>query len=405
MYYAVEGCCHGSLDLIYSSIKRIEIRKDIKVELLIICGDFQAVRNIDDLNSMAVPHKHKHMGDFVDYYSGRKTAPMLTLFVGGNHEASNHLWELFHGGWVAPNMYFLGYSGCVLFAGMRIAGISGIYKKDDFSLPMDPKQAYNSTMLRSAYHTRSVQVDQLLSYKMERIDLFVSHDWPTGITSYGDREGLLKQKPYFKDDIESGRLGNPYLMEILKKLKPKIWLSAHLHCKFSAYVQHEDASVTKFLALGKPHRAGDFIQILKANSVSPDTPRDLMYDPSWVDIIAERWSLREYEQYRIKNCVSDYSSWKIPLNFSRDVPTGKVSAGSSYRGLSYLNSRQGEVFQQFVSSKINSIGSGKRTCSDTRDGRRNIVESKLEARDLTDNCDLFEVISCACEGNCTCKSL
>lgn len=28
------------------------------------------------------------------YYSGEKVAPVMTLFVGGNHEASNHLWEL-----------------------------------------------------------------------------------------------------------------------------------------------------------------------------------------------------------------------------------------------------------------------------------------------------------------------
>ena len=30
----------------------------------------------------------------VQYYSGEVKAPILTLFVGGNHEASNHLTEL-----------------------------------------------------------------------------------------------------------------------------------------------------------------------------------------------------------------------------------------------------------------------------------------------------------------------
>lgn len=42
------------------------------------------------------------------YYSGEKKAPILTIFVGGNHEASNHLQELPYGGWVAPNIYYLG---------------------------------------------------------------------------------------------------------------------------------------------------------------------------------------------------------------------------------------------------------------------------------------------------------
>ena len=28
------------------------------------------------------------------YYTGERVAPVLTIFIGGNHEASNHLWEL-----------------------------------------------------------------------------------------------------------------------------------------------------------------------------------------------------------------------------------------------------------------------------------------------------------------------
>lgn len=47
--------------------------------------------------------------------------------VGGNHEASNHLLELHNGGWVAPNIYFLGAAGVVNFAGIRIGGLSGIF--------------------------------------------------------------------------------------------------------------------------------------------------------------------------------------------------------------------------------------------------------------------------------------
>jgi hypothetical protein len=42
------------------------------------------------------------------YYSGEKKAPVLTVFIGGNHEASNYLQELPYGGWVAPDIYYLG---------------------------------------------------------------------------------------------------------------------------------------------------------------------------------------------------------------------------------------------------------------------------------------------------------
>ena len=57
------------------------------------------------------------MNSFRRYYSGEAKAPCLTIFVGGNHEASNYLWELYYGGWAAPNIYFLGYAGVVRFGG------------------------------------------------------------------------------------------------------------------------------------------------------------------------------------------------------------------------------------------------------------------------------------------------
>ena len=45
MLIAVEGCCHGELDNIYASIERTAAMHGTKVDLLLICGDFQAVRN------------------------------------------------------------------------------------------------------------------------------------------------------------------------------------------------------------------------------------------------------------------------------------------------------------------------------------------------------------------------
>lgn len=57
------------------------------------------------------------------YYSGEKKAPILTIFIGGNHEASNYLQELPYGGWVAPNIYYLGRAGVIQFGDLRIGGM------------------------------------------------------------------------------------------------------------------------------------------------------------------------------------------------------------------------------------------------------------------------------------------
>ncbi|GLJ21836.1 hypothetical protein SUGI_0408170 [Cryptomeria japonica] len=94
MKIAVEGCAHGDLDNIYASLQHLEESENIKIDLLICCGDFQAVRNENDLESMACPVKYRTMNTFWKYYSGEEVAPVPTLFVGGNHEASNYLWEL-----------------------------------------------------------------------------------------------------------------------------------------------------------------------------------------------------------------------------------------------------------------------------------------------------------------------
>lgn len=44
----------------------------------------------------------------VRYYAGERVAPVLTVVVGGNHEASGFMQELPYGGWLAPNIYYLG---------------------------------------------------------------------------------------------------------------------------------------------------------------------------------------------------------------------------------------------------------------------------------------------------------
>ena len=69
MRIAVEGCCHGELDKIYAALAHLERVEHVKVDLLICCGDFQAVRNVDDLECMSVPDKYKELGTCLLYTS------------------------------------------------------------------------------------------------------------------------------------------------------------------------------------------------------------------------------------------------------------------------------------------------------------------------------------------------
>ncbi|GAB2293697.1 lariat debranching enzyme [Dionaea muscipula] len=282
MKIAVEGCMHGELDNVYATIAQLEKEENTKIDLLICCGDFQAVRNKKDLESLNVLPKYKAMNTFWKYYSGQEVAPLPTIFIGGNHEASNYLWELYYGGWAAPNIYFLGFAGVIKYGNVRISGLSGIYNARHYHLGHFERPPYNGNEIRSVYHVREYDVRKLMQVK-EPIDIFLSHDWPVGITDCGDWTTLVEKKPYFKKEIQERTLGSKAASELMEMLKPSYWFSAHLHCKFAALVQHgDDGPVTKFLALDKCLPNRNFLQVIEIDS--EPGPFEIRYDEEWLAI-------------------------------------------------------------------------------------------------------------------------
>uniref|UniRef100_A0A1A8EQQ8 Debranching enzyme homolog 1 n=1 Tax=Nothobranchius korthausae TaxID=1143690 RepID=A0A1A8EQQ8_9TELE len=345
MKIAVEGCCHGELDKIYETIEYLEKKEGVKVDLLLCCGDFQAVRNEGDLKCMAVPFKYRTMQTFYKYYSGEKVAPVLTIFIGGNHEASNHLQELPYGGWVAPNIYYLGYAGVVRYKGIRIGGLSGIFKSHDYRKGHHEFPPYNPETLRSVYHTRNVEVFKIKQIQMP-LDIFLSHDWPRGVCYYGNTAELLRKKKFLRQDVESNFLGSPAAEELLAHLQPSYWFSAHLHVKFAALVQHPPKGnaaprVTKFLSLDKclPYR--EFLQVVDLPD-RPSSSEGLEYDPEWLAILKatnvlqrttpqpwnppennglhERWDFSASEEAMMQVVEDLGGELGISDNFSQTVP-------------------------------------------------------------------------------------
>ena len=245
---AVQGCGHGTLVEIYASLLQAEARVGMRADLLLCCGDFQAVRNAADLECLACPPKYRSMNSFHRYYSGELLAPVLTLFVGGNHEASNYLHELRYGGWVAPRIWYMGAAGVVNVGGVRIGGLSGIYKSHDYPRGHYERPPYDSSTMRSCYHVREFETRQLALLArrthggMEAaMDVFLTHDWPQGIAHHGDTEALLRKKRFLRDEVHTGSLGSAPAAQLLGTLRPRYWFSAHLHVKFAALVQHRGA--------------------------------------------------------------------------------------------------------------------------------------------------------------------
>lgn len=290
-HIAVQGCCHGELTKIYAACASHEAATGKKIDFLICCGDFQSTACQRDLASMAVPEKYRTLGDFPQYcHGGGLTAPYLTVFVGGNHENSDQLASESYGGFVAPNIYYLGHSGVITIDGVvRVAGLSGIFKSVDYRRPYPPRPyACNEHAKRSAYHVRRVEVEKLNAFfdllaldeapaenheqgavdggkEAERhhmVHFMVSHDWPAGITKYGDEEQLLRYKPYFRDEVAHNALGNPHTMQLLRRARPQYWTAAHLHCQFSARVSTSLSCTTQFRALDKCAKGKGFLEFL-----------------------------------------------------------------------------------------------------------------------------------------------
>eukprot|EP01127_Copromyxa_protea_P023902 TRINITY_DN9183_c0_g1_i1.p1 TRINITY_DN9183_c0_g1~~TRINITY_DN9183_c0_g1_i1.p1 ORF type:complete len:634 (-),score=150.53 TRINITY_DN9183_c0_g1_i1:91-1776(-) len=303
---------------------------------------------------MAVPDKFKEMGTFYKYYSGEVVAPVPTIFIGGNHEASNFLQELPFGGWAAPNIYFMGYAGVVTFGGIRIAGISGIYKGYNYDKGHFETPPYSEDQKRSVYHVRRTEVFKLLQLK-EHVDIFMSHDWPRGVEQHGDVNWLISKKTHFEREISQNNLGNPAHEKLLNFHKPDFWFSAHLHVKFPALVEHEDGKVTKFLSLDKCLPRRNFLQVIDI-PIPTEAEKKLCYDVEWLAVLkstafldsvkpgvarlpatsgSERFEFVPTQEEK-EEILKRFPDLEIPQNFAKTVIPYHPDSGSTSTNATFL---------------------------------------------------------------------
>uniref|UniRef100_A0A158R4U5 DBR1 domain-containing protein n=1 Tax=Syphacia muris TaxID=451379 RepID=A0A158R4U5_9BILA len=378
------------MNKIYACAAEIEKREGWKFDLLICTGDYQAVRNSGDLPYMHVPAKYRSLQSFHRYYSGEITAPILTLVIGGNHEASGYMQELPYGGWIAPRIYYLGYASVVSFAGLRIAGLSGIYNGLHYDMGHFERPPFTQPgSIVSTYHVRSIDVFRLKQLekkedkKNSSIDIMITHDWPSGITEFGDVNALLEVKPHFAEDIKKCSLGNPATMSLLHQLRPRYWLSSHLHCSFPALVPHEvdvdkmDTHFTHFLALDKPIPGRHFMQVLNFDVECETCDLVLKYDPTWLTILKltdsltnatekknympsayppskDRWDFRPSAE-EISETIKIFGcDMVIPENFVRTAPPQQVFLKQSVLVI-YFNPQTIEFCKRLGIQDLNGI--------------------------------------------------
>jgi lariat debranching enzyme len=220
-----------------------------------------------------MPAKYREMHDFHEYYSGTRKAPYLTIFVGGNHEAANYLFELYYGGWVAPNIYYMGAANVLKLGPLRIAGMSGIWKGFDYKKQHHERLPYNEGDVKSIYHVRELDVRKLLQIRTQ-VDVGISHDWPRGVEWKGDWKKLFRQKAHLEEDARNGQLGSVAATYVMDRLRPPYWFSAHLHCKYAAVIDHEKSEEASGPAASASSNGAAVEEAPKKNSDEIDLDMD-----------------------------------------------------------------------------------------------------------------------------------
>uniref|UniRef100_A0A914V4A2 Ig-like domain-containing protein n=1 Tax=Plectus sambesii TaxID=2011161 RepID=A0A914V4A2_9BILA len=303
---------------------------------------------------------------------------LLQVLLG--RKARTRIDELPYGGWVAPDIYYMGYAGVLRFAGLRIAGLSGIYKFHDYNKGHFEFPPLNENAKRSAYHVRSTEVFRLKQLKQDgqpSVDIVVSHDWPRGITDYGDVDTLLRVKPFFREEIDKGQLGNPSTMSLLQELRPRYWFAAHMHVKFPAIVPHAGGLETRYLALDKPIPRRQFLQIIEVE-VDADADRKLSYDSQWLAILrstdsltclldrtvympgpggpdGERWNFRPSED-EVADVIRRFNDdLVVPDNFRRTAPPHRPTdtKRNTPTSLYYRNPQTTEFCEKLGNTDVN----------------------------------------------------
>ena len=96
--------------------------------------------------------------------------------------------------------------------------MTGIFKEHDVACGYHESAPYNRSTMRSVFHVRDYEV-QRLALLTGAVDIMLSHDWPRAVYHYGDTGRLLRNKPFFRDEVRTNTLGNPAAEFLLHRLQ------------------------------------------------------------------------------------------------------------------------------------------------------------------------------------------
>jgi Icc-related predicted phosphoesterase len=216
MLFCVAGDVHGKISLLYQKVLAFEDRLNVRFDGLLQVGDFgiwpdlSKIDNSTKINSFGKPASEQS-GDFAEWWAAKREVPIPTLFVKGNHEDFDFLYErkrqkkgLLPGLRCLPNGEVWRWGPA--WEKIRVAGVGGCYGFNDYVMKSEELTG------RMRRHFTFEEVRRLRVLCEGQIDVLLLHDAPEAMDfgyAYPHRaEGL--------DDL-------------IRATKPKVVFCGHHH--------------------------------------------------------------------------------------------------------------------------------------------------------------------------------
>jgi Icc-related predicted phosphoesterase len=243
--FAAVGDVHGSMRMMVRLVEAKARKARRKVSFVLQVGDFESIRDDEDLATVHGPAKYRKPGDFARYVRGEEQFPWPLYFIGGNHEAHRYLESFPQGGAVAPRCHYVGRVGAFEAGGLRVAGLSGIHEPRQFR-SLRPEVFTRG--YRNYPYFNEGDIEQAI--ELGSADVLLLHDWPRCLGT-----GLSLQQR--RVDV-FGEGGNEMAQLVVDALSPRLVLCGHMH--FSARMQRD---ATSFAALASVDDGADSVALFE----------------------------------------------------------------------------------------------------------------------------------------------
>lgn len=211
--FAIVGDVHGEMWTMIRLLSGWEKARNRRIDFVLQVGDFEPHRDEEDLSTMAAPAKYRQLGDFGAFARREAQFPWPVLFIGGNHEPYGWLETIREGGDVAENCYFVGRANVVEVEGIRIAGLSGVYKPELFEKSRPSVREFGVRSNKEWIGWNEEDIEQLLS--LGTADVLLLHEWPYAF------DARQRHEPH-------GGAAQ-WIEMLLESLQPQIVFCGHLH--------------------------------------------------------------------------------------------------------------------------------------------------------------------------------